>query len=120
MKEHKKLCQKQVSKVTLHFVWGHLMRKQTVVSSLTSSVGPSLDQEIGFERGRHKISVKVFSKLVELGEAGEGLTRHRLKVDHAEERGFLHVTAFGSFDEVGILSRPGGHPTRVNVGVVER
>ena len=30
MKEHKKLDQKQVSKVTLHFVWGHLSRKQTV------------------------------------------------------------------------------------------
>ena len=30
MKEHKKLCQKYVSKVTLHFVWGHLSRKQTV------------------------------------------------------------------------------------------
>ena len=30
MKEHKKLCQKQVSKVTLHFVWGHLTKKQTV------------------------------------------------------------------------------------------
>ena len=31
MKEHEKLCQKPVSKVTLHFVWGHLTRKQTVV-----------------------------------------------------------------------------------------
>ena len=31
MKEHKKLCQKQVSKVMLHFVWGHLSKKQTVV-----------------------------------------------------------------------------------------
>ena len=30
MKEHEKLGQKQVSKVTLLFVWGHLMRKQTV------------------------------------------------------------------------------------------
>ncbi len=30
VKEHKKLCQKQVSKVTLHFAWGHLLRKQTV------------------------------------------------------------------------------------------
>ena len=30
VKEHKKLYQKQVSKVTLHFVWGHLTRKQTV------------------------------------------------------------------------------------------
>ena len=30
MKEHKKLGQKQVSKVILHFVWGHLSRKQTV------------------------------------------------------------------------------------------
>ena len=87
--------------------------------SFTSSVGPSFDQEIGFEGGRHKISVEVFSKLVELGEAGEGLPRHRLKVDHAEERSFLHVTAFGSFDKVGILFRPGGHSTRVNVGVVE-
>ena len=31
MKEHKKLSQKQVSKVTLHFVWGQLSRKQTVL-----------------------------------------------------------------------------------------
>ena len=30
VKEHKKLAKKQVSKVTLHFVWGHLLRKQTV------------------------------------------------------------------------------------------
>ena len=27
VKEHKKLGQKQVSNVTLHFVWGHLLRK---------------------------------------------------------------------------------------------
>ena len=27
-----KNCQKQVSKVTLHFVWGQLLRKQTVCS----------------------------------------------------------------------------------------
>ena len=32
VKEHKKLCQKQVSKVTLHFVRGQLSRKQTVLS----------------------------------------------------------------------------------------
>ena len=30
VKEHKKLGQKLVSKVTLHFVWGHLSKKQTV------------------------------------------------------------------------------------------
>ena len=30
MNEHKNLSQKQVSKVTLHFVWGQLSRKQTV------------------------------------------------------------------------------------------
>ena len=30
VKEHKKLGQKLVSKVTLHFVWGHLPKKQTV------------------------------------------------------------------------------------------
>ena len=30
VKEHKKLCQKQVSRVTLHFVWDQLSRKQTV------------------------------------------------------------------------------------------
>ena len=30
MKEHEKLGQKQVSKVTLHFVLGHFSRKQTV------------------------------------------------------------------------------------------
>ena len=31
MKEHKNLCQKPMSKMTLHFVWGHLPKKQTVV-----------------------------------------------------------------------------------------
>ena len=30
VKEHEKLCQKLVSKVTLHFVWGYQLRKQTV------------------------------------------------------------------------------------------
>ena len=30
MKEPEKLSQRQLSKVTLHFVWGHLSRKQTV------------------------------------------------------------------------------------------
>ena len=30
VKEHKKLGQKLVSKVTLHFVWGHLSKKQKV------------------------------------------------------------------------------------------
>ena len=30
VKEPENLGQKQVSKVTLHFVWGHLSRKQTV------------------------------------------------------------------------------------------
>ena len=30
VKEHIKMCQTQVSKVTLHFVWGQLSRKQTV------------------------------------------------------------------------------------------
>ena len=30
VKEHKKLGQKLESKVTLHFVWGHLSKKQTV------------------------------------------------------------------------------------------
>ena len=30
VKEHRKLYQKQVSKVTLHFVWDHLSRKLTV------------------------------------------------------------------------------------------
>ena len=29
-KEHKKLGEKLMSKVTLHFVWGHLSKKQTV------------------------------------------------------------------------------------------
>ena len=33
MKEHKNLYQKLVSKVTLHFVLGHLLRKQTVLHS---------------------------------------------------------------------------------------
>ena len=31
MKEDKSLYQKLVSKVTLHFVWGHLSKKQTVL-----------------------------------------------------------------------------------------
>ena len=30
VKEHRKLYQKQVTKVTLHFVWGHILKKQTV------------------------------------------------------------------------------------------
>ena len=30
MKEHKKLIQKLVSKMTLHFVWSHLSKKQTL------------------------------------------------------------------------------------------
>ena len=30
VKEHKKLGQKLMSKVTLHFVWDHLSKKQTV------------------------------------------------------------------------------------------
>ena len=30
MKEHTKLCQKQLSEVTLHCVWGQLSKKQTV------------------------------------------------------------------------------------------
>ena len=34
MKEHKKLGQKLLSKVTLHFVWGHLPKKQTVSHAL--------------------------------------------------------------------------------------
>ena len=29
--EHKNWDQKQVSKMTLHFVWGHFSRKQTVI-----------------------------------------------------------------------------------------
>ena len=33
LKEHKKLYWKLVLKVMLHFVWGHLSRKQTVLSS---------------------------------------------------------------------------------------
>ena len=30
VKEHKKVVQKHVSKVTLHFIWGHLSSIQTV------------------------------------------------------------------------------------------
>ena len=33
LKEHKKLYWKLVSKVMLHFVWGHLSRNQTVVQA---------------------------------------------------------------------------------------
>ena len=39
MKEYEKLGQKQVSKVTLHFVWGHLSRKQTVITPYTAVYG---------------------------------------------------------------------------------
>ena len=31
VKEHEKMYQNLVSKVTLHFVWGNLSRKQTVI-----------------------------------------------------------------------------------------
>ena len=37
MKEHSKLYQKQVSKVTLHFVYGHLSRNQTMKKNSTIS-----------------------------------------------------------------------------------
>ena len=37
VKEHKKLCQKLVSKVALHFVWGHLSKKQTVLHSTNTT-----------------------------------------------------------------------------------
>ena len=33
VKEHEKLYKKKMSKVTLHFVWGHLSRKQTVAEA---------------------------------------------------------------------------------------
>ena len=39
VKEDKNLYQKMVSKVTLHFIWGHLSRKQTVYSLLKPSRG---------------------------------------------------------------------------------
>ena len=35
MKELEKLGQRQVAKVTLHFVWGHLTRKQTVADVIS-------------------------------------------------------------------------------------
>ena len=38
MNEHKKLSQKQVSKVTLHFVWAQLSRKQTVLQDLLTDL----------------------------------------------------------------------------------
>ena len=31
IKEHKNLYQNLMSKVTLHFVWGHISKKQTVI-----------------------------------------------------------------------------------------
>ena len=34
VKEHTKLCQKQLSEVTLHFVWGQLSKKQTVYNTV--------------------------------------------------------------------------------------
>ena len=42
MKEHTKLCQKQLSKVNLYFVWGQLLRKQTVLPILTRAANESL------------------------------------------------------------------------------
>ena len=47
VREHRKLYQKVVSKVTLHFVWGHLLRKQTVMQcqhavKKTASVNSSM------------------------------------------------------------------------------
>ena len=42
VKGHEKLGQKQVSKVTLHFVWGYFSRKQTVIRLLTGSPGRPL------------------------------------------------------------------------------
>ena len=38
VKEDKNLNQKMVSKVTLHFVWGHIARKQTVVVAYNLSL----------------------------------------------------------------------------------
>ena len=43
VKEHKKLYQKLVSKVTLHFVWSHLSKKQTVKEEFREKQMPYLD-----------------------------------------------------------------------------
>ena len=42
VKEHEKLVQKQVSKVTLHFVWGHFSRKQTVARVCADYARPAV------------------------------------------------------------------------------
>ena len=52
VKEHRKLYQKQVSKVTLHFVWGHISKKQTVLWNQPSSNGCRLE---GFQANRLKL-----------------------------------------------------------------
>ena len=58
VKEHQKLCQKQVSKVTLHFVWGQPSREQTVTCGLSlNNIGsrwcPSSGRDVkkGVNRG---------------------------------------------------------------------
>ena len=51
VKEHIKLCQKQLSKVTLHFVWGQLSRKQTVGCLLrVVKCDPSSDDFLGIKQ----------------------------------------------------------------------
>ena len=46
MKEDRKLYQKQVSKVTFHFVCGHLSRKQAVAFSLPVDNSTSISFDI--------------------------------------------------------------------------
>ena len=38
VKEHTKLCQKQLTKVTLHFVWGQLSRTNSVMGTIRTMV----------------------------------------------------------------------------------
>ena len=61
MKEHTKLCQRQLSKVTLHIVWSQPSRKQTVYyKTLVLLVGfsPGLKEgRIGQERDKIKSSM---------------------------------------------------------------
>ena len=45
VKEHETLGQKQVSKMILHFVWGHFSRKQTVETRIAIQLLSHFDTE---------------------------------------------------------------------------
>ena len=64
MKEHEKLGQKQVSKVTLHFVWGHFSRKQTVIQSIIKVSFQLMSEQFRVLKGA---SHCILSAIAELG-----------------------------------------------------